>query len=558
MCGFLFQKKISKNFKLDKKKFKIASKLIYHRGPDSKNYLYDINSNISHSRLEIIDLNERSSQPMTRLGYTIIFNGEIYNYKKIKKELESDFIFQTSSDTEVLLYSYIKWKEKMFDKIDGMYSFIILNNLNNTLFFARDLFGQKPLYYFKDNNQIIFSSEIKPILKLNYFKLKKIKFNNQEIFKFLNFHYYGDGIETFFKKIYQIQPGSYGYLRNKKISLSKIKYPKFKNKINAKNILNLLRDEIGNHLIADVETAIMISDGVDSKSIVDICKRFFNKNLKLFNLAFEDFDNTEFKKKYSNQKQNLFFSKFFKREMFSYLSKSAKICEAPPLSLFTLGMVKLFRNIKKKKIKVVLNGQGIDEIFGGYNIFFLNQKNKIYHPDGTVLSSNKAIYKKNLKNNFNINKSLIFQRKNMVFKSKIPKNLSQLDKLSMISSVECRSPFLTKNIAGLLAKLKLDDLQFNKIKKYIFRQSLYKLTKDKFYFNEKRYKQAPQTEFMLNSVNLKRIKEIIYKKNICDQYFDKKKLKSYFEEFKMFKNNGFVIWQYLSLNSFINYFNKFK
>ena len=112
MCGFLYQKKLSDNFKLDKKKFKIASKLIFHRGPDSKNYLYDKSSNVFHSRLEIIDLNKRSSQPMTRMGYTIIFNGEIYNYKKIKKELESDFIFQTNSDTEVLLFSYIKWKKK--------------------------------------------------------------------------------------------------------------------------------------------------------------------------------------------------------------------------------------------------------------------------------------------------------------------------------------------------------------------------------------------------------------------------------------------------------------
>ncbi len=559
MCGFLFQKKISNNFKLDKKKFKIASKLIYHRGPDSKNYLYDKSSNIFHSRLEIIDLNKRSSQPMTRMGYTIIFNGEIYNYKKIKKELESDFIFQTNSDTEVLLFSYIKWKKKMFEKIDGMYSFVIFNNLRNTLFFARDLFGQKPLYYFKDNNQIFFSSEIKPLLKAISYKFKKINYNNSEIFKYLNFNYYGDGKETFFKNIYQIQPGSFGHLKGKKIFLSKIKYPKYKSKINTKNILKLLKDEIGNHLVADVETAIMISDGVDSKSIVDICKKFFKKNLKLFNLEFEGFNNIEFRNKYIKQKKNLFFSKFFKKEMFNYMNKSAEICETPPLSLFTLGMVKLFKKINKNKIKVVLNGQGVDEVFGGYNIYYSKQSNnKTYHPDGTIMLNDKSIYKKNLKNNLNINKNLVIQRKHMAFKSKIPKNLSQIDKLSMISSVECRSPFLTKNIAGLLDKLKLYDLQFNKIKKYIFRQSLFKLTKDKFYFNEKRFKQAPQTEFMLDSLNLKKIEQIINKKNMCDIYFNKKYLKNYFHDFKMFKNNGFVIWQYLSLNSFINYFNNFK
>lgn len=559
MCGFLFQKKLSNNFKLDKKKFKIASRLIYHRGPDSKNYFYNKNSNIFHSRLEIIDLNKRSSQPMTRMGYTIIFNGEIYNYKKIKKELESDFIFQTSSDTEVLLFSYIKWKKKMFDKIDGMYSFIIFNNSNNTLFFARDLFGQKPLYYFKDDNQIIFSSEIKPILRLSNFKSKTMKYNDQEIYKYLNFNFYGDDKNTFFNNIYQIPPGNFGYVQNKKLNLNKINYPKYKNKINSKNILTLLKKEIGNHLVADVETAIMISEGVDSKSILDISKKFFNKDLKLFNLEFEDFNNNEFRDKYFKLKKNLHFSKFLKNEMFSYLNKSSEICEAPPLSLFTLGMVKLFKKINNKNIKVVLNGQGVDEVFGGYNILFSNKDcDKTYHPDGTAISNDRSIYKKILKNYPNSSKNIITQRKDMAFKSKIPKNLIQIDKLSMKSSVECRSPFLTKNIAGLFDKLKLSQLQYKENKKYIFRKSLYEFTKDKFYFNEKKFKQAPQTEYMLTLNNLSKIKKIINKKNNCDKYFNKKLLKKYFEDFKILNNNGFVIWQYLSLNSFLNYFNKFK
>ena len=559
MCGFLVQKKLSNNFKLNKKKFKIASKLIYHRGPDSKNYLYNESSNIFHSRLEIIDLNKRSSQPMTRMGYTIIFNGEIYNYKKIKKELESDFIFLTSSDTEVLLFSYIKWKKKMFDKIDGMYSFIIFNNSNDDLFFGRDLFGQKPLYYFKDDNQIIFSSEIKPILRLSNFKSKKMKYNDQEIYKYLNFNFYGDDKNTFFNNIYQIPPGNFGYLQNKKLNLNKINYPKYKNKINSKNILTLIKKEIGNHLVADVETAIMISEGVDSKSIVDISKKFYNQDLKLFNLEFEDFNNNEFRNKYLKVKKNLHFSKFLKNEMFSYLNKSSEICESPPLSLFTLGMVKLFKKINNKNIKVVLNGQGVDEVFGGYNIYFSKKDfDKTYHPDGTAISSDRSIYKKNLKNRYNSSKNIIAYRKDMAFKSKIPKNLIQIDKLSMNSSVECRSPFLTKNIAGLFDKLKLSQLQYKENKKYIFRKSLYEFTKDKFYFNEKKFKQAPQTEYMLTLNNLSKIKKIIKQKNNCDKYFNKKLLKKYFEDFKILNNNGFVIWQYLSLNSFLNYFNKFR
>ena len=166
MCGFIYQERKNSKLRLNKFNFIKASKLINHRGPDSKNYIFNENINIFHARLKIIDLNKRSDQPMTRLGYTIIFNGEIYNFEKLKKELKKDFKFQTNSDTEVLLFSYIKWKEKMFTKISGMFSFIIFNKTKNLLFFARDLFGQKPLYFFNNKDQIIFSSEIKPIIKL--------------------------------------------------------------------------------------------------------------------------------------------------------------------------------------------------------------------------------------------------------------------------------------------------------------------------------------------------------------------------------------------------------
>ena len=160
MCGFIYQEIKKSNLKFNKSNFSKATKLIYHRGPDSKNYIYNKNINVFHARLNIIDLNNRSDQPMTRLGYTIIFNGEIYNFKRLKKELKKEFKFKTNSDTEVLLYSYIKWKEEMFTKLNGMFSFLIFNKKKKIIFFARDLFGQKPLYFFNNKDQLIFSSEI--------------------------------------------------------------------------------------------------------------------------------------------------------------------------------------------------------------------------------------------------------------------------------------------------------------------------------------------------------------------------------------------------------------
>ena len=143
--------------------------------------------------------------------------------------------------------------------------------------------------------------------------------------------------------------------------------------------------------------AIMISDGVDW-TILDITKIIFKKDLKLFNLNFEKFDNNIFQKKYSKiYKKNLFVTKFLMKEMFKFLNKTSIVCEAPPLSLFTLGLMKLFKKIKMKNIKVVLNGQGIWSICG-YNIKFINhsQKQKM-NPDGKIFLKDKNIYLKKIK-----------------------------------------------------------------------------------------------------------------------------------------------------------------
>ena len=134
MCGFVFHKKfkIKKNDEI--KLFRKATRLIFNRGPDNKSYFHDEMHNIFHARLNIIDLNSRSNQPMSINGYGIIYNGEIYNFKELRKLLEKSFIFKTSSDTEVLLYAYLKWGKKMFKKIEGMYSFVIYNLKNRKYF----------------------------------------------------------------------------------------------------------------------------------------------------------------------------------------------------------------------------------------------------------------------------------------------------------------------------------------------------------------------------------------------------------------------------------------
>ena len=442
----------------------------------------------------------------------------------------------------------------MFSKIEGMYSFIIYNFKKNEIFFSRDLYGQKPLYYFKNKYQIIFSSEIKPIIKL--LGLKKIKFEEKEINKYLNYNFYGDTNLTFFKNIFQVPPGTYGYIKDKKIFLKKNKLKKNKFKIDEIELIKILKNEVKNHLISDVDIGIMISNGVDSKSILDFSEKIFKKKLKLFNLEFENFDNRNFRDSFKKKfLDRLTITKFLKKDFLKTFNKAAKVCEAPPLSLFTLGMMKLFENIKKNGIKVTLNGQGIDEIFGGYDALYHPLNNRyIHHPSGQVLSYQKNLYIKKILKKLEVLNDQKSKRFQLAFKTKIPKNLNQYDKISMHYSIENRSPYLTSKLSSLIYKLKLNQVYNNNHTKFIFRKVLYRISKDKSYFQKKIYKQAPQSEFMHDRDIFANITKIINKKNFCDIFFVKKNILKYLSEFKKKKNNGFIIWQYLSLNFFINQF----
>lgn len=548
MCGFIFNQFKKKS---NRKKFYNAAKLIFNRGPDNKTFRFYKDREIFHSRLKIIDLDKRSNQPFTVNDYSIIFNGEIYNYQILKNQLQKFYDLKTKSDTEILLLSYLKWGKNMFNKIEGMYSFIIYNKKNKNIFFARDHYGQKPLYYTLNNNQIILASEIKPIIKILNIKNS---INDNEVYKYLNFNFHSDSHETFFKNIYQLKSGHYGTYINNKLTIKKISLDHQLKNNDLNNLDEKFLDEIKKHLIGDVEVGLLISEGIDSRSILDISNKLIKKKLNLFNLDFDLFNNQKFENSYkSNNQRKLHKVKLYKDELFKLLNITSKICETPPLSLFTLGMFKLFENIKQKKIKVVLNGQGVDEIFGGYKNFFVNEdRNIIYHPSGFKLNFNNHVYKKKKIRKKKL--SLIEKKKDYLYKSKIPKNLNQIDKISMFHSIECRSPYLSDNFIPLIKILDSNQMKYKNHYKYLFRKILFKYTKNNFYFREKEYKQMPQKEFLLEEKNYKKISKLIYQDNYCDRFFNKKLLKKYLISLKEDQNSGFVIWQYLSLNAFCNQF----
>ena len=167
MCGFTAVFSRNRNF-LSQINLTEISDLQHHRGPDSKGYISEKNGFMFHNRLKIIDISNKSNQPFVSQpsGNVIIFNGEIYNYKELRKILKNRK-FYTNSDTETIIYLYEKYGDKFIDKLDGIFSLVIFDKKRNLLFSARDRFGVKPLYYFIDKEKIIYSTEIKSILAIN-------------------------------------------------------------------------------------------------------------------------------------------------------------------------------------------------------------------------------------------------------------------------------------------------------------------------------------------------------------------------------------------------------
>ena len=205
MCGFTAVFSRNKNF-LSNIEFSKILNLQSHRGPDAKGYTQEKNGFMFHNRLKIIDTSNKSNQPFVSklTGNVIIFNGEIYNYKELRKILKNRK-FYTNSDTETIIYLYEVYGDKFIDKLNGIFSLVIFDKKRNLLFSARDRFGVKPLYYFFDKEKIIYSTEIKSIIAVN--RCHSLNFNG--IKKYLSTGLLYEDKNTFFKNIFQSEQSHY-------------------------------------------------------------------------------------------------------------------------------------------------------------------------------------------------------------------------------------------------------------------------------------------------------------------------------------------------------------
>ncbi|MBQ9854106.1 MAG: asparagine synthase (glutamine-hydrolyzing) [Bacilli bacterium] len=590
MCGFVGFVDKSKN---KKKIIKDMADLIAHRGPDSEGFYTDEDVALGFRRLSIIDL-EGGSQPIYNEDNSkvIVFNGEIYNHQEIRKELEEKgHIFQTKADTEVILHGYEEYKEKILDKLRGMFAFIIYDKKEKELFGARDFYGIKPMYYYINDDEFYFGSEIKSFLAHPNFKKE---LNKDMLKQYLTFQY-SVGEDTFFKNVSKLRPGHFFKYKDGIIEIEKY-YEIDLTSDNSKTLeewKDIIRKEINEsvkyHKISDVEVGSFLSSGVDSSIIAtlsDVDKTF---TVGYDNKKYSEIDYAKDLSEKINVKN--ISKKITKEEYFNTFPKIQYYMDEP-LADPSAAALYFVANTASKHVKVALSGEGADEIFGGYNIYhepysvswynkipypirktigliayplrnykgfnFLVRRSKkleeryvgnafIFEPE---VSSKLLNYKTDKKDFKDITKPYYEKAKNLGDVEKmqyidfnfwlIGDILLKADKMSMANSLEVRVPFLDKNLISNVIGMPSEYKIVGNETKYAFRQVCRETLEDKVANKKKLGFPVPIREWIKEEETYNEIVEIFKK---SEEFFKVDKILKLLEEHKKGKrDNSRKIW----------------
>lgn len=347
------------------------TEVITHRGPDSKGFYTDDKISMGFRRLSIIDL-DNGSQPIYNEDKTLVlmFNGEIYNYKQLRKELqEKGHVFATDTDSEVLVHGFEEWREDLLNRLRGMFGFAIWNRTDESLFIARDIFGIKPMHYTQVGGHFLYASEIKSILKFPGFEKK---FNYRTLDNYLSFQY-AVPPETFFEGVYCLLPGHYLWYRDGKVETTRYWEARFNpdesltEEQAVDEIEKVFEESVNAHKISDVEVGCFLSSGVDSSYV----STYF-ADQKTFTVGFD------FGEKYNEISWAERLSKKIGVEHHTHLISSEEFWGNvehvqyhmdQPLADPSCIALYFVSKLASEYVKVVLSGEGADELFGGYTIY---------------------------------------------------------------------------------------------------------------------------------------------------------------------------------------------
>jgi asparagine synthase (glutamine-hydrolysing) len=537
IAGYIGHKKFSKK-RIDEILF-----LMKRRGPDSFGFkeINELKKSLSlfFSRLSIIDQDKRANQPFFHKDKILIFNGEIYNYIELRNELKKKgYSFTTSADTEVLIKTIDCWGESGIKKLEGMWSFFFYDSSKKISLLSRDRFGEKPLFYYKKNNEFVFGSEIK-IIKSILNKSFNINFNKIDDFLRYGYKSLNKNNDSYFKNIYSVPPGHYLKITSKKIETInywKIKQKKseLSEKISVKELKEKLFKSIEIRLRSDCPIAFLLSGGIDSNSLVNIASKVFGYKINSFSVLSKNpkYDESELidyslkniKSNHENLKIN-----FKECNFIDNLNKQINYHDSPVTTINSFLQFLLLNKVKKSGFKVCMSGIGSDEIFSGYydhHLLYLNEirnKKKLFSESVENWKNNiKPITQNPYLQNFDLyinnskfrnhvyqcedfKKKIFIRKKNFFFKEEnyvsslmknrminelrnetVPIILKEDDLNSMYYSIENRSPYLDTNLFQSCLDMPSEYYIKNSMAKWPLRQIVKNLVPDKIRLNKRK------------------------------------------------------------------------
>jgi len=363
---------------IDEVQIRAMMQKIKHRGPDDEGLFINNGVGLGFVRLSIIDLSKAGHQPMFSddRRYIIIFNGEVYNYIELREELkELGYKFKSNSDTEVVLKSYQEWGEKALDRFNGMWAFVIYDTKTEEIFGARDRFGIKPFYYYKDENSFIFASEIKALKEAIDIPLS---INEQSLFDYLSFNRTDYSNRTFYAQIYKL-PHAHSFKITKSGEFKLNRWYNLKERCNkqkdisSKEYLELFKSSLKLRMRSDVPIGVCLSGGIDSSSIVATLSKELNiKDLRSFSAVYksgERGDEREYIEHMRDFVGSMNFTHPTAQSLFEDLEDFIKNQDEPFPTTSIYAQYKVME-LAKKDVKVTLDGQGADEQLAGYTYFY--------------------------------------------------------------------------------------------------------------------------------------------------------------------------------------------
>ena len=589
MCGFVGF--CSKNVK-DKNVIKEMNNQIIHRGPDSDGYYFDKDVNFGFRRLSIIDLHEGSQPILNESGDTaIIFNGEIYNYQELREDLVAKgYKFKTHTDTEVILHGYEEYGEEgILAKLRGMFAFTIWDSKKEKLFGARDHFGIKPYYYALLDGDLLFGSEVKSFLKYPKFK----KAVNEKALKHYLVFQYNPLEETFFKGVKKLRPGHYYIYENGKMEIKTyynltLDYKDMTFDEAVGKIEKEVEESVKYHKISDVEVGSFLSGGVDSSYVVATALPD-----KTFSVGFDNkgFNETMYAKELSDSLGIKNFAKLITPdEFFEGINKVQYYSDEPHANLSSVPLYFLSK-LASEQVKVVLSGEGADELFAGYNDYadalpqrmyrklpfslrhklYLKYKDRKHFRGQTIILkygqkvedryigpaeimtdelANSLVTSKykNAETSRDLTKKYYDEVKNMDDVSKrlyldmkmwiVEDILLKADKMTMANSIELRVPLLDKKMWELARTIPVKHKVHNEITKYAFRRAAKNKLPEDWAKRRKLGFVVPFVLWIKEEKYYKIVKEI-FNKDFVSEFFDKDKINKLLDDhFNGITNNG--------------------